>query len=67
MSEALHALMVVGGLPNSASGDVEMIHLTNPNRACDKPSSKFPGGNYGMVGAFVEAQINHILDWTVYK
>ena len=49
-------LMVVGGKPDLANSDVELIDLSDQGRQCLKPDD-FPGAEFGSVGAFVQGRV----------
>ena len=46
--------MVVGGYPNSAFHDVELIDLSGQGRICAKPDD-FLAAQYGSVGTYLTA------------
>ena len=50
--ENLTILMVVGGVPDSASSNVELIDMSGQNRDCKVPND-YPLRIKGPVGAFV--------------
>ena len=52
----LTILMVVGGHPDPAHYDVELIDMTNQGRTCRKPDN-YPGSERGAVGAYIGGRV----------
>ena len=45
--------MVIGGEPESAYNDVELIDISGKDRNCKQPQTKYPGAKMGSTGAFL--------------
>ena len=48
--------MVIGGLPEEANYDVELIDMTDNMRNCTKPSN-YPGSQDSSFGTFLDGQV----------